>query len=196
MRTPNSLSLSAGNLLRGIVKLRQFCFLGKNVKLGRGNRVQPFAVIEDGVTLGNNNFIGYGVILRPEVIIGNNTQISHLSVLEGGTIGNCVRLFTQCHIGRYTTLEDYVFSAPFLITLNVKRPSAGRKFDAVIDGVTIGEWTRIGGNVTFNPGVQIGRECLIGAGSVVTKDLEAYSVAYGNPAKVKGKVPLNERIKI
>ena len=192
----NSCLASIKDLIRGIYRVNQICFIGKNVKLGRNIRVRPLVLIEDDVHIGNNAFIGYGCIIRSGTRIGNDFQLGHLGVLEGGVFGNGVRIHAQAHVGKLTVIHNKVFAGPFLLTLNHTRPNIYRDFESPLSGVTIKYGCRIGGNVTFTPGVTIGQEAFIGAGSVVTKDIPDYYFAYGNPAKNHGTVPKNERIKI
>ena len=196
MKMRNSFLASSGDLLRGIAKLNQICFLGKRVQLGKNIQVRPMVLIEDDVIIGNNAFIGYGCIIRSGTEIGNDFRLGHLGVLEGGLIGNGVHLHAQAHIGKLTVIYDKVFSGPFILTLNHTRPNIYRDFEYPLSGVTIKYGCRIGANVTFLPGVIVGQEAFIGAGSVVSKDIPEFSVAHGNPAKVHGVVPKNERIKL
>jgi acetyltransferase-like isoleucine patch superfamily enzyme len=195
MVTQNRCFTSIKDLIRGIYKVNQICFIGKNVSLGKNVRVRPLVLIEEDVTIGNNAFIGYGCIIRSGTRIGNDFQLGHLGVLEGGIIGNGVRLHAQAHIGKLTVIHNKVFAGPFMLTLNHKRPDIYRDFDSPLSGVTIGYGCRIGGNVTFLPGTFVGKESFIGAGSLVTENIPDYSFAYGNPARLHGIVPENERIK-
>ena len=105
----------------------------------------------------------------------------------GCRIGNDVKIHTSCCIAQYTEIGDGAFLAPGVTITNDLYP--GRSDSAeVMSGPTIGAGAQLGGNVTVLPFVRIGDRCLVGAGSVVTRDLPARSVAFGNPARVRGSV--------
>ena len=130
-------------------------------------------------------------------MIGDNSVFGTLSVSEGkNQIGNNVTIHSQCHITQDVNIEDRVFIAPLFCGANTKRITHDRDFPLIIDGYKIMFGARIGIGVNILPGVNIGREALIGAGSVVTRDIPDFSIAFGNPAKVRGLVPNEDRYKI
>lgn len=120
--------------------------------------------------------------------IGKNTKIdSFVYIEEGVTIGDFCKIRPFVFIPTGVVIEDHVFIAPNVTFTNDKHPRAQ------------GDWTRlstrvrrhasIGAGSTINPGVQIGRNVLIGAGSVVTKDIPDNAIALGIPARVVGSRP-------
>ncbi len=163
---------------------------GKNVRLGYG------VVIEKNCKIGDNTFIGHHTVLRPETKIGNNCVIGHLTVFEGESIiiGDSVLIHAQCHITSDTIIEDDVFIGPSTVLINTKRIKHGRNFDLKITGPIVRRAARIGGSVLLIPGVEIGENSLIGAGSVVTKDVPPREIWFGNPAIKRGNVPEDEII--
>jgi UDP-2-acetamido-3-amino-2,3-dideoxy-glucuronate N-acetyltransferase len=137
--------------------------------IGEGTKIWAFSHVSKGAIIGKNCVIGEGVHIGPNVIIGNNCKIQNHSLLYEGVI-----------------LEDNVFLGPNTITTNDLYPKAQ------------GEWKRenfketlfkkgcsIGANSTIVCGVIIGKNTLIGAGSVVTKNIPDNSKAFGNPTKIK-----------
>lgn len=187
--------------------------LGKNVKLGRNVKILPYAYIGDNCEIGDNTIIQYGAFIEYDCTIGNNCRIGTHAVLRRGTnignfsvfgslsasegnnyIGNHVTIHTQCHITERITIEDWVFIAPEFVGANTIRISHGRKkIPLVIEAPYIKFGARVGVNVTVLPRVTIGREALLGAGSVFTKDVPDFAIAFGVPAEVRGEVPENER---
>ena len=160
---------------------------GKNVRLGYG------VVIEKDCEIGDNSFIGHHTILRPRTKIGNDCVIGHLTVFEGdSTIGDRVLIHAQSHITVDVTIEDDVFIAMFFCGANTKKIKHGRDYDLKVTGYKIRRAARIGIGVLLLPGIEIGENSLIGAGSVVTKDVPPREVWFGNPAIKHRNVPEDE----
>jgi acetyltransferase-like isoleucine patch superfamily enzyme len=98
-----------------------------------------------------------------------------------------VKIHCNCYIAQFTTLEDDVFLAPGVTVANDLHPGSS-DFRDCMKGPTIKRGAQIGCNVTLLPGVTIGEHALIGAGSVVSRDIPARTVAYGNPARPAKKI--------
>ncbi|MBU2568391.1 MAG: N-acetyltransferase [Elusimicrobia bacterium] len=156
--------------------------------IGRGAIVRSGAVIYGNTTIGDGLETGHNAVIREENKIGDNFNIWNNSVIDYGcTIGNNVKVHSNVYVAQYTALEDGVFLAPGVTIANDPHP--GCSFSKkCMRGPTIKKGARIGVNSTILPFVVIGKNCLVGAGSVVTKNIPAGSVAYGNPARVCGKV--------
>jgi len=157
----------------------------RKLVLGKSPRVRSGTVIYLGSRIGDNLQTGHNVVIREENIIGSDVCIWGNSVVDYGCkIGNRVKIHTNVYIAQYTTIEDNVFIAPGVIMANDPCPVCTK----CMKGPTIKKGAKIGVNVTLLPDVTIGESALIGAGSVVTKDIPAYSLAYGCPAKVIKKI--------
>jgi acetyltransferase-like isoleucine patch superfamily enzyme len=164
---------------------------GKNiteVRIGGGGRIRSGTVIYGGVSIGKNLQTGHNVVIREENEIGDNFNIWNNTVIDYGCkIGNGVKIHCNCYVAQFTVIEDSAFMAPGVTIANDLHP--GCDFSSkCMRGPHIQEGVQIGVNVTILPFVKIGEHSLIGGGSVVTKDIPPYSLAYGNPARVVGDV--------
>jgi acetyltransferase-like isoleucine patch superfamily enzyme len=156
--------------------------------IGDNARIRSGTVIYAGSSIGDNLVTGHNVVIREENMIGDDFSIWSNSVVDYGCkIGKNVRLHCNIYVAQFTIIEDNVFMAPGVTIANDIHPECefSRK---CMRGPIIENSVKIGVNVTILPFVKIGAYSLIGSGSVVTKDIPPYSVAYGNPAKVTKKI--------
>ena len=139
-------------------------------KIGNGTKIWAFSHVSQNVIIGDNCVIGEGVHIGPNVVIGDNCKIQNHSLLYEGV-----------------TLEDTVFLGPNTVTTNDFIPQVGGdwKNSDRFKKTLFKKGCSIGANSTIICGITIGENSLIGAGSVVTKDIPSDSKAYGNPAKLK-----------
>jgi UDP-2-acetamido-3-amino-2,3-dideoxy-glucuronate N-acetyltransferase len=149
-----------------------------------------YCVIFPDVTIGVGTRLGNFVLIRSDTIIGQHCVIGSYVDIEGDVvIGNQVSLQSACYITRGVIIEDEVFCGPRLVTLNDKRISYHRScLPYVRQAPRILRAARIGGGSVLLPGVTIGVNAFVGAGSVVTKDVPDYAIVVGNPACVVGRV--------
>lgn len=154
------------------------------LKIGRNGHIRPFATIYAGSNIGDNFETGQGVSIREDNIIGDNVSIGTNSTLEfGNRIGDESRIHSNCFL-EMTTIGNYVFIGPNVVFTDDPHPMGCPKYKECKGGAVVEDYARIGANSTVLPGVRIGRNSIVGAGSVVTKDVPENSVVVGNPARV------------
>lgn len=157
---------------------------GKRVAVGPGCTLSPEAKIsprQGAITIGRRCHIGPGVLLQGNVHLGDHCSVQPYSILVGygspTQQAGCIRIGNHVRIASHTRIiaANHVFTA-------VDQPidSQGLQYAPI----TIEDDVWIGGGVSILAGVHIGTGCVIGAGAVVTKDIPAYSVAVGAPARV------------
>ncbi len=141
-------------------------------------------VIYAGTNIGHNLQTGHNVVIREENVIGDDFNIWNNATIDYGCrIGHRVKIHCNVYVAQFTIIEDDVFLAPGVTVANDLHP--GCQFsNECMTGPTIKRGAQIGVNVTLLPFVTIGEEALIGAGSVVTKDVPPRTLVYGNPARV------------
>lgn len=150
--------------------------------LGAGATLRSGTVLYDGSTIGRGLQTGHGVVIREGCELGDDVSVWSNTVIDYGCrIGNRVKIHCNCYVAQYTELEDGVFLAPGVTIANDLYPGNSRSAE-LMAGPRIGPGAQIGVNVTILPFVRIGAGSLIGAGSVVARDIPAAVVAFGNPA--------------
>ncbi len=151
-------------------------------------RIRSGTVIYQGSRIGRNLETGHNVIIREENIIGDNLRIWSSSIIDYGCIiGNNVKIHSNVYVSQFTIIEDDVFLGPAVNIANDIHPGCP---DAVecMQGPRIKRGAQIGINCCVLPRVVIGEYSVIGAGSIVNKDIPPGVVAYGNPVKVICKI--------
>lgn len=157
----------------------------RTLVIGDNSRVRSGTVIYLGSKIGDNFETGHNVIIREENMLGNNVFIWSNTLIDYGCgIGNNVKIHSNVYIAQFTTIEDEVFIAPGVVTANDPCPICSK----CMKGPTIKKGAKIGINVSLLPHITIGEFSLIGAGSVVTKNIPSYSLAYGVPTVVIKKI--------
>jgi acetyltransferase-like isoleucine patch superfamily enzyme len=153
--------------------------------IGAGGVIRSGTVIYAGTVIGDRFNSGHGALIREDNVIGDDCSVGTNAVLEGGNrVGNRTRIHSGCFL-EHVTLGNGVFLGPHVVFTDDPHPMCPRYLDCVL-GATVEDDVSIGANATILPGLRIGAGSLIGAGSVVTRNVDAGVVVAGNPAvKVK-----------
>jgi len=146
-----------------------------------GAVIRPFTTIYGGTTIGARLQTGQGASIREDNVMGDDVSVgTHASLEFGNRIGSRVRIHTGCFL-ELTTIEDEVFLGPHVVFTDDPHPQCPAYLDCV-RGAKVRRRARIGANSTILPGVEIGEDALVGAGSVVRREVRPRSVVAGSPA--------------
>ena len=154
----------------------------RKLRLGRGARLRSGTVIYLGSRVGSGFETGHHVVVREDAAIGDDVSIWSNTVVDYGCrLGDRVKVHCNCYLAQFTELEDDVFLAPGVTVANDLFPGLPASAEAMA-GPLVKAGAKVGVNVTILPYVTIGADAIVGAGSVVTRDIPAGFVAFGNPA--------------
>jgi UDP-2-acetamido-3-amino-2,3-dideoxy-glucuronate N-acetyltransferase len=179
--------------------------LGKTPRLGKRSTASRAAleplVLEEGVVIGSQavvfagSRIGAGSIVGDQAFVRERTTIGPETVVGRATgvdndvvIGARVRIQSQGYVTAYSVIEDDVFFGPCAMTTNDDTMARHPKGEQ-LRGATLRRACRVGGGAILLPGVEIGEEAFVAAGSVVTSDVAARKVVMGVPARMVRDVP-------
>lgn len=152
-------------------KIHESSYIDEEVEIGAGTQVWHFSHVLPKSRIGKNCRIGQNVVIGPQGIVGDNVKIqNNVSVYQG------------------VILENDVFCGPSMVFTNVLTPRSAFPRNTAEDfaPTRVRRGASIGANATIVCGCEIGAHALIGAGAVITKDVPAYAVVYGNPARLRG----------
>lgn len=150
--------------------------------IGAGSVLRTGTVVYAGATAGARLNTGHGALIREDNVLGDDCSVGTHAVLEAGNrVGSGTRIHSLCFL-EHVTVGQRCFLAPGVVFTDDPHPACPRYLDCVL-GATLEDDVSVGGNATILPGVRIGAGALVGAGSVVTKDVAAAMVVAGNPAR-------------
>lgn len=163
------------------------CVLGQPTPLAEGRplAIGPKAIIRShsvfyqGSTFGERLVTGHRVTVREKTRAGTNLQIGTLGDVQGSlTIGDYTRLHSNVHLGQHAVVGSFVWIFPYTVLTNDPHPPS-----EVRQGVTVEDFAAIATMSTILPGVRVGARSLVGAQSLVSKDVPPDMVVSGVPAK-------------
>jgi UDP-2-acetamido-3-amino-2,3-dideoxy-glucuronate N-acetyltransferase len=145
--------------------------IDEGCQIGKGTKIWHFSHIMSGCVTGESCNIGQNVVISPQVILGKNCKVQNNVSVYTGVI-----------------CKDDVFLGPSCVFTNVINPRSAVARKDEYRPTILGKGASIGANATIVCGHNIGEFALIGAGSVVTKDIPSYALVVGNPARQIGWV--------
>jgi UDP-2-acetamido-3-amino-2,3-dideoxy-glucuronate N-acetyltransferase len=151
------------------VFIHESSYVDDNVVIGSGTKVWHFSHILANCQIGEDCSLGQNVVIGPSVVVGNTVKIqNNVSLYEG------------------VTLEDGVFCGPSCVFTNVNNPRSEIIRKDEYRKTVVRRGASIGANATIICGNDLGEYCFIAAGAVVTKEVPAYALMVGAPAKRMG----------
>ena len=202
--------LRAGSTIGDHVRIGDHATLGKH-PMRASNTALKQSTCLGPLTVGHQCLIGTGVILyagcsleqcvmvadlatiRENVSVGEHTIVGRGAAIENAcTIGSYCKLETNCYITAYSRLEDRVFVAPGVLTANDNFVGRTRDRHKFFKGVTVRRGGRVGLGAIILPGREIGRDALVAAGSVLTRNPPAREIWAGVPGRYLRAVPENQ----
>jgi len=148
------------------VFVHESSYVDNNVTIGRGTKIWHFSHILMNCEIGQDSSLGQNVVVGPNVVIGSRVKIqNNVSVYEG------------------VTLEDGVFCGPSCVFTNVNNPRSEILRKDEYRKTIVRRGASIGANATIICGHDLGEYCFIAAGAVVTKEVPAYALMAGTPAR-------------
>jgi acetyltransferase-like isoleucine patch superfamily enzyme len=158
---------------------------GEETVIGDDAVIRSQTVIYAGNRIGHGFHTGNKANIRELNTIGDRVSVGTLSIIEHHVlIEDDVRIHSQAFVPEYCVLKQGCWIGPGTVITNARyplHPDAKRQ----LRGVTIERDAKIGAHCTVLPGVTIGERALVGAGSLVTHDVEPGVVAFGNPATAR-----------
>lgn len=152
--------------------------------IGDGAHIRSHSVLYAGSVIGRQFQTGHGVLIRESNEIGDDVSVGSHSVIEHHVrIADGVRIHSNAFIPEFSVLEAGSWVGPNVVFTNARYP-LGVGVKEALRGPLVRERAKIGANATLLPGVVIGRDALVGAGSVVVEDVPDGKVVVGNPARV------------
>ena len=148
--------------------------------------IHPQALVETDEIGANTRIWAFVHVLKGAVIGSGCNICDHCYIEYGVTIGNDVTVKSGIYIWEGVTIEDHVFLGPNVVFTNDTRPRSKQYIKSVPTRIRHG--ASIGANSTILAGITVGAFAMTGIGAVVTRDVPAHALVYGNPAKIKGWV--------
>lgn len=149
--------------------------------------VHPTAIVDEPAQVGAGTKIWHFCHVMPQAVIGPDCSLGqNVFVANGVKLGRGVKVQNNVSIYEGVICEDEVFLGPSMVFTNIRNPRSGVVRRGQYEQTWLEKGVTIGANVTIVCGIRLGKYCFIGAGSVVTKDVPAYALLVGNPARQIG----------
>jgi len=153
--------------------------VSKGSKVGKNCIIRFGTIIYETAEIGDKVRMGHNVLIREGSTVGDESLVGSSSKLDGTVkVGKAVIIQSNAYLPHLTVIEDGVFVAPNVCFTNDPYPQSKR-----LIGVTVKKDAIICANSTLLAGVRVGKNAVVGAGAVVTKDVAPETVVVGNPAR-------------
>ena len=147
--------------------------------IGADSLIRSHTIIYAGNIIGDHFQTGHRVTVRENTMFGSHCSLGTLDDIQGySEFGNYCRLHSNVHIGQHSKLGNFVFVYPYVVFTNDPIPPS-----ETLIGPIVGDFTQIATGSILLPGVKIGKHCVVGACSLVSKDVDDYLLVLGSPAK-------------
>lgn len=155
----------------------------------QGTQIHPSAIIDAGALIGEGTQVWHFCHVMPGAVIGEGCILGQNVFVDNNVvIGNGVKIQNNVSVYNGVVIEDAVFVGPSVVFTNVINPRSFIERKHEFKQTLIKTGVSIGANATIICGITIGEYAMIGAGAVVTKDVAAYALVLGNPARQTGRV--------
>ncbi|MFZ1800234.1 MAG: DapH/DapD/GlmU-related protein [Chitinophagaceae bacterium] len=155
-------------------------YVNPKTYIGENALVRSHTIIYAGNNIGDNFSTGHRVTIRENCIIGKNFSAGTLTDIQGYIkAGDYCRLHSNVHIGQNSLIGNFVFIYPYVVFTNDPHPPSN-----ICTGPSVDDYAQVAVFSVLLPGIKVGKHALIGAGSVVSKDVNDFQLVMGNPAKV------------
>lgn len=150
------------------------------LEIGENSIIRSGTIIYGGCKVGDFFQTGHRATIRENCYLGNHVRVGTSTDIQHSCfIGNYVNMHSNVFMGEKTIIEDFVWIFPGVTITNDPTPPSN-----ILKPVTIKEYAVIGARAVLLPGIEIGSNSLIGAGTIVTKSVLEEQVVLGNPGKV------------
>ena len=154
--------------------------------------IHPTAIIDPGASIGEGTKIWHFSHVMPDSIIGKNCSLGqNVVMMSGASLGDNVKVQNNVSIYTGVHCEDDVFLGPSMVFTNVINPRSAIVRKHEYKPTYVRKGATIGANATILCGIEIGEYAFIGAGAVATKNVPAYALVMGNPARQTGWMSKN-----
>jgi len=149
--------------------------------------VHPSSYVDEGATIGDGTRIWYFCHVQKGASLGKDCSLGqNVNVDQSAWIGNGVKIQNNVSVYKGVIVEDDVFLGPSMVFTNVSNPRSHVNRKNEFRETRVGKGASIGANATIVCGHTVGSYAFVGAGAVVTRDVPAYALVTGNPARVRG----------
>ena len=159
-------------------------YINAKTIIGSHSIIRSHTIIYAGSKFGEYFSTGHRVTIRENTTFGKNCRVGTVSDIQGySDFGDHCWLHSNVHIGQKSKIGNFVFIYPYVVLTNDPTPPSD-----ICNGPEVGDYSQIAVMSVLLPGVKIGKHCLVGAGSIVGKDVADYQLVLGSPAEFKKDV--------